>query len=106
MENSNKLILKNFTKRYGNSDVYAVKDACLEVHGGEIFGFLGPNGAGKSTIIKSMVGIQTITGGAIEVAGYDVKTQPVLAKKQMGFVPDHYALYENLTAREYIKIFS
>ena len=102
MENSNKLILKNFTKRYGNSDVYAVKDACLEVHGGEIFGFLGPNGAGKSTIIKSMVGIQTITGGAIEVAGYDVKTQPVLAKKQMGFVPDHYALYENLTAREYI----
>lgn len=102
MENSNKLILKNFTKRYGNSDVYAVKDACLEVHGGEIFGFLGPNGAGKSTIIKSIVGIQTITGGAIEVAGYDVKTQPVLAKKQMGFVPDHYALYENLTAREYI----
>lgn len=102
MENENKLVLKNFTKRYGSSDVYAVKDACLEVNGGEIFGFLGPNGAGKSTIIKSIVGIQTITDGAIEVCGYDVKTQPVQAKRQIGFVPDHYALYERLTAREYI----
>lgn len=102
MENTNKLILKNFTKRYGTSDVYAVKDACLEVNGGEIFGFLGPNGAGKSTIIKSIVGIQTITDGAIEVCGYDVSTQSVQAKRQIGFVPDHYALYERLTAREYI----
>ncbi len=102
MENANKLILNKFTKRYGKSDVYAVKDACLEVHGGEIFGFLGPNGAGKSTIIKSIVGIQTITEGNIEVCGYDVATQSVQAKKQIGFVPDHYALYERLTAREYI----
>ncbi len=102
MENENKLILKKFTKRYGTSDVYAVKDADLEVCGGEIFGFLGPNGAGKSTIIKSIVGIQTITDGAIEVCGYDVATQSVQAKRQIGFVPDHYALYERLTAREYI----
>ena len=102
MENVNKLVLKNFTKRYGTSDVYAVKDANLEVCGGEIYGFLGPNGAGKSTIIKSIVGIQTITDGAIKVCGYDVATQSVQAKRQIGFVPDHYALYERLTAREYI----
>ena len=102
MENVNKLVLKKFTKRYGTSDVYAVKDADLEVSGGEIYGFLGPNGAGKSTIIKSIVGIQTITDGAIEVCGYDVATQSVQAKRQIGFVPDHYALYERLTAREYI----
>lgn len=102
MENANKLVLKNFTKRYAKSDVYAVKDANLEVNGGEIYGFLGPNGAGKSTIIKSIVGIQTITDGSIEVCGYDVTTQSVQAKMQIGFVPDHYALYEKLTAREYI----
>ena len=101
-ENENKLLLKDFTKRYGNSDVYAVRKANLEVDGGQIFGFLGPNGAGKSTIIKSIVGIQTITDGAIEVCGYDVATQSVQAKRQIGFVPDHYALYERLTAREYI----
>lgn len=101
-ENSNKLILRNFTKKYGSSNVYAVKDANLEVNGGEIFGFLGPNGAGKSTIIKSIVGIQPITSGEIEVCGYDVDKQSVEAKKQIGFVPDHYALYEKLTGREYI----
>lgn len=102
IESTNKLKLNNFTKRYGTSDVYAVKDACLEVTGGEVFGFLGPNGAGKSTIIKSIVGIQTITDGSITVCGYDVKTQSVEAKMQIGFVPDHYALYEKLTAREYV----
>ena len=96
------MILRNFSKKYATSNVYAVKDANLEVVGGEIFGFLGPNGAGKSTIIKSIVGIQTITSGSIEVCGYDVEKQPVGAKMQLGFVPDHYALYENLTGREYV----
>ncbi len=102
MENTNKMLLHNFTKCYGRSNVYAVKDANLEINGGEIFGFLGPNGAGKSTIIKSIVGIQPITDGSIEVCGYDVDKQAVMAKRQIGFVPDHYALYEKLTGREYI----
>lgn len=102
IENQNKLVLKNFSKRYGTSSVYAVKDANLEISGGEIFGFLGHNGAGKSTIIKSIVGIQPITSGEIQVCGFDVDKQPVMAKKQIGYVPDHYALYEKLTGREYI----
>ena len=102
MDATNKLILKDFCKKYSTSDVYAVKDANLEIEGGEIFGFLGPNGAGKSTIIKSIVGIQSITSGSISVCGYDVETQAVGAKMQTGFVPDHYALYENLTGREYV----
>ena len=102
LENKNKLVLHNFTKRYGNSETLAVDGANLEVYGGEIFGFLGPNGAGKSTIIKSIVGIQPITSGSIEVCGYDVNTQPIEAKRRIGFVPDHYALYEKLTGREYI----
>ena len=101
-QNEGKLILRNFSKRYSTSDVYAVYKANLEIDGGQIFGFLGPNGAGKSTIIKSIVGIQTITSGEIEVSGYDVDKQAVGAKMQIGFVPDHYALYENLTGREYL----
>ena len=102
LEGQNKLVLRNFSKKYGTSDVYAVKNASLEIEGGQIFGFLGPNGAGKSTIIKSIVGIQSITSGSIEVCGYDVEKQSVGAKMQTGFVPDHYALYENLTGREYV----
>lgn len=97
-----KMELKHFSKKYATSKIYAVKDANLEVHAGEIFGFLGPNGAGKSTIIKSTVGIQPITEGAIEICGYDVATSPVDAKSNIGYVPDHYALYEKLTGREYI----
>lgn len=101
-ENTNKLILRNFSKRYGSNKHYAVKDANLEVHGGEIFGFLGPNGAGKSTIIKSIVGIQPITEGEIEICGYDAQKQSTQSRMEVGFVPDHYALYEKLTGREYI----
>ena len=102
MQETELLVLDHVRKRYGSSSVYAVKDANLTVCGGEIFGFLGPNGAGKSTIIKSIVGIQPITDGQIRVCGYDAMRQPVEAKRQLGFVPDHYELYENLTGREYI----
>jgi len=96
------LVFKEFSKKYGNSDIYSADHVNLEVHAGEIFGFLGPNGAGKSTCIKTAIGIQPITSGQIIVCGYDVKTQPVEAKKLIGYVPDHYALYEKLTGREYI----
>ncbi len=101
-DNTPRLILKNFSKVYGNNKHYSVNNVSFEVHSGEVFGFLGPNGAGKSTIIKSIVGIQTITSGSIEISGFDVEKQPVQAKLHTGFVPDHYALYENLTGREYI----
>lgn len=96
------IVLENFTKRYGKSKVYAVKDASLVVKGGEVFGFLGHNGAGKSTIIKSIVGIQPITDGRITVCGYDVEKEAVLAKRNIGYVPDQYALYEKLTGRQYV----
>lgn len=97
-----KLELDHFSKKYAMSPTYAVQDASFTVTGGEVFGFLGPNGAGKSTIIKSIVGIQPITEGNIYVCGYDVRLQPVFAKNLIGFVPDHYALYEKLTGREYL----
>ena len=97
-----KLVFDNFTKRYGNSAVLSANHVSLEVKGGQIFGFLGPNGAGKSTCIKSAIGIQPVTDGNIYVCGYDVATQPVQTKRLIGYVPDHYALYEKLTGREYV----
>ncbi|MDR1917508.1 MAG: YwaF family protein, partial [Christensenellaceae bacterium] len=98
--------IKHFSKRYGSSGDYAVRDISLEVHAGEVFGFLGPNGAGKSTVIKSLVGIQSITEGEINICGFDVEKQPIEAKRQIGFVPDNYALYEKLTGREYVNYFA
>lgn len=101
-DGSPRLTLRGFAKKYGANKHYSVDHVSFTVKGGEIFGFLGPNGAGKSTIIKSVVGIQTITEGNIEICGYDVERQAIQSKLNTGFVPDHYALYENLTGREYI----
>ncbi len=96
------LEISHLKKIYGNSNNVAVKDFSLSLTGGKIYGFLGKNGAGKSTIIKSIVGMHTFNEGEIKVCGFDVKNQSVLAKECIGFVPDHYALYENLTGRQYI----
>lgn len=97
-----KLELRGFSKKYARQKQYAVKEASLIINGGEIFGFLGPNGAGKSSTIKAIVGIHGISEGSIMVCGYDVDKQPIQSKRLIGYVPDHYALYENLSAREYI----
>lgn len=94
--------ITHFSKRYGNSNVKAVNDFSLTIHTGEVFGFLGHNGAGKSTTIKSLVGIQSITEGEMEICGYNIKTQPLEAKLNIGYVSDNHAVYEKLTGREYI----
>jgi ABC-2 type transport system ATP-binding protein len=101
-EGKNMIKISNFTKTYAGTDKKAVDNLNLEIYEGEVFGFIGHNGAGKSTTIKSLVGIQSITEGNIEVQGYDVARQPLEAKLSMGYVSDNHAVYENLTGREYI----
>lgn len=96
------LKIKNFSKKYDKSDVFAVEGLNLEVRAGEVFGFLGTNGAGKSTSIKSIVGILPITEGDIEVCGHSIKNAPIEAKSNIGYVPDNHAVYERLTGKEYI----
>jgi ABC-2 type transport system ATP-binding protein len=88
-------------KRYG--DKLAVNNVSFEVQAGEVFGFLGPNGAGKTTTIKMIVGLLQPTSGTIRVAGYDVQTQPLLAKAASGYVPDTPNLYAKLTGRELLR---
>ncbi|NLD26453.1 MAG: ATP-binding cassette domain-containing protein [Acholeplasmataceae bacterium] len=101
-EGANMIKIEHFTKIYGNAKKPAVEDFNLEVHDGEVFGFIGHNGAGKSTTIKSLVGIQSITSGRMEIDGYDVSKQPIEAKLRIGYVSDNHAVYERLTGREYI----
>ncbi|RJP52282.1 MAG: ABC transporter ATP-binding protein [Anaerolineaceae bacterium] len=92
---------RNLVKRYG--DKIAVKDVSFDVHSGEIFGFLGPNGAGKTTTIKMIVGLLQPTSGSVKVAGFDVQTQPLLAKAASGYVPDTPNLYAKLSGRELLR---
>jgi ABC-2 type transport system ATP-binding protein len=96
------LKITSLFKKYRGETNDAVSDLSFSLKEGKIYGFLGKNGAGKSTTIKAIVGIHGYDQGKIEVCGYDVKFEPIEAKMCLGFVPDNYALYENLTGRQYI----
>lgn len=96
------LEIKNLSKSYGNSLVKAVDDLSISLKAGEIYGFLGSNGAGKSTTIKSLVGIYPFQHGDILINGISIKTDPLNAKKQIGYVSDNHAVFERLTGREYV----
>jgi len=82
----------------------ALSDLNLRVEPGEILGFLGPNGAGKSTTVKILTGLIRPTAGRALVAGFDVVAQPIEAKKRIGYVPETAALYDGLTAPEYLEL--
>lgn len=84
----------------------ALEDLTLTVKPGEILGFLGPNGAGKSTTVKILAGMLKPTSGRATVAGFDVTTHPIEVKRRIGYVPEAAALYEALSAREYLQLVS
>jgi len=88
-------------KRFGT--LTAVDHLDLRVAPGEIFGFLGPNGAGKTTTVKLITGLLQPDAGAVRVAGWDVTTQTLAAKRVMGLVPDEPFVYPKLTGAEYLR---
>jgi ABC-2 type transport system ATP-binding protein len=92
----------NLTRDFG--PFRAVNQLSLCVESGCFYGFLGPNGAGKSTTIKMLTGLLGPTSGSIRILGEDV-SDPKLAlqvKRRIGVVPENLALFDNLTAREYL----
>lgn len=97
------LELKNYTKIYPNGKVGA-KDISLKIEKGDIFAFIGQNGAGKTTTIKSIVGINNITDGDIEICGISIKQNPIECKKLMAYVPDNPDIYTALTGIQYINL--
>jgi ABC-2 type transport system ATP-binding protein len=92
--------VQHITKRYGG--VTAVDDLSFRVERGEILGFLGPNGAGKTTTMRILTGYMPPTEGRATVAGFDVFTHPVEAKRRTGYLPETPPLYPDMTVREYL----
>ena len=92
----------SLSKFYG--DFQAVDSVDLTVEKGCLYGFLGPNGAGKSTTIKMLTGILKPSSGSVRLLGGDPwnQTEALQIKKQIGVVPEDLALFDNLTAREYL----
>ena len=89
-------------KKFGTT--LAIQSLDLRIQPGEIVGLLGPNGAGKTTTLRVLTGMLQPTSGSAHVAGYDVVTDPIEVKKRIGFVPETGALFEYLSAEEYLKL--
>lgn len=92
----------NVNKRFTN--VHAVRDLTLSVKKGEIFALIGPNGAGKTTTVKMITGLIAPTSGRIWVLGKDVASDPIGAKKDLGYIPDDPFVYDYLTGREFLQL--
>lgn len=103
MKEENVIQVENLTKKFG--DFTAVNAISFEVKKGEIFGFLGANGAGKTTAMKMLIGISTPTSGNATVAGFNVNTHPENIKKNIGYMSQKFALYDDLTVKENITFF-
>ena len=99
----NSIEVHDLTKQFGAFT--AVNHISFEVREGEIFGFLGANGAGKTTAIKMMSGLLQPTSGTALIAGYDVRTQSKLIKRNIGYMSQRFSLYNDLTVFENMQLF-
>ena len=94
------LNIQHLTKTYGEKK--AVDDLNLHIAPGEIYGFIGHNGAGKTTTLKSVAGILPFDAGEITVGGLSMKTDPLICKRQMAYIPDNPDLYDFMTGIQFL----
>src|SRR5579862_8527764 len=90
------LTIRNLAKTYPNG-VRALADISLTIPNG-MFGLLGPNGAGKSTLMRTLATLQRPDAGTIHLGSIDVLAQPDDVRKQLGYLPQEFGLYPNLSA--------
>ncbi len=93
--------IEHLTKSYGTN--LAVDDISFEIEKGETVGFLGPNGAGKSTTMNILTGYLSASAGRVSVAGIDLLSDPIGAKRLIGYLPEQPPVYLDMTVDEYLK---
>jgi len=96
--------IQDLRKRYGRME--ALKGLTLELEKGTVFGFVGPNGAGKSTTMSILATLLAPTSGKAYVGGYEVTKHPREVRKLIGYMPDFFGVYDNLTAEEYLEFYA
>jgi ABC-2 type transport system ATP-binding protein len=87
-------------RRYGTR--VALAEVSFTVFAGEIVGLLGANGAGKSTLLRTAAGLQPPDTGRVRIAGHDVWSEPIAAKRALGYAAEEPSFHEELSAREYL----
>jgi ABC-2 type transport system ATP-binding protein len=93
--------VSDFTKLYGN--LTAVSRLSFDIGPGEVLGLVGPNGAGKTTTLRCLCGIMAPSAGSIAIAGHDIQSDGVEAKRALAFIPDEPHLFEYLTVEEHLR---
>jgi len=88
----------HLTKKFDGRPV--VRDLSMQVNRGTIYGFLGPNGSGKTTTIRMLCGLLTPDEGTGTCLGYDIRTETDQIKREVGYMTQHFSLYEDLSVRE------
>lgn len=97
------LSINSVSKRYGA--LTALDNVSLDIAPGEFFGLLGPNGAGKSTLMSLVAGLRVPDGGSLSLDGNSLHARGATARIELGLVPQHIALYEDLSAEQNLRIF-
>ncbi len=95
------VIVKGLSKQFDHQ--LAVNQLSFEAQPGQILGFLGPNGAGKTTTMKMICCYIEPTEGTAEIEGYDIRTSPLMVRKQIGYLPEHNPLYEEMYVKEFLQ---
>jgi ABC-2 type transport system ATP-binding protein len=98
------IIVDNLSKQYGPRK--AVDNIAFSIPEGAIFGFIGPNGAGKTTTIKVLTTLLQPSSGTIMVDGHDVMQDKHLVRRKIGYVPDFFGMYDEMTVWEYLDFFA
>lgn len=94
----------NLTKKYG--DMFAIKGINLELEEGDLFGFIGPNGAGKTTTMRIIATLLTPTYGEAYVCENSIYTDPKEIRRLVGYMPDFFGVYDDMTVIEYLEFFA
>ncbi|MEK7777185.1 MAG: ATP-binding cassette domain-containing protein, partial [Chloroflexota bacterium] len=87
--------VNQLTKYYG--DFLAISNVSFTAAKGEVLGFLGPNAAGKTTTMRILTGFMPPTSGTARIAGHDVVTESLEARKRIGYLPETVPLYTDMT---------
>ena len=95
---------RNLTKRYG--DLIAVNQINLKLKEGDVFGFIGPNGSGKTTTMRMIATLLAPDYGEAYVCGQSIYTNPQEIRRMVGYMPDAFGVYDDMTVIEYLEFFA
>ncbi|MBS4189195.1 ABC transporter ATP-binding protein [Bacillus sp. FJAT-49705] len=93
----------DLSKRYGNFT--ALNSLNLQIEKGSVFGFVGQNGAGKSTTFSILATLLAPTSGTAYINGYNIQKEPKMVRRQLGYMPDFFGVYDQLKAIEYLHFY-